>query len=407
MKTESTEKQLLRMLLDECNLQDLTDLCEELLGTPICFFFHQGQEGFISSAGFDPAEALLEQQQADRVIAKSKITMPQFFQTVMEQQHLRPFIADPERSGLPGRLLLCVASAGISADGIVSMPEKDRPLESLDHELLVLCARCLALCLHQRRWNMRPVRFRMLMYRLLNGRNINYQEILNEAGAQALPERGHFRLLNLRCLDPQESTSLANLAGQLAYWLKTDWLYDERQSALILFEAADLPPDFDDRLRPLLKMAGCAACLSPEYEMLTETALWRKRSSRLLPLLNAAPGMLLHYDDWLDWGLLSEIALQPAELDCFIPGELRLLRNIDRQEHTSLLSTLIAYFENHCSKKRTALAMALHVNTVSFRLQKIEELTGLRLEAPQTLFTLPAAIRLMQYQEARRGLSAP
>lgn len=404
MKTESAEKQLLRMLLDECNLQDLTDLCEELLGTPICFIFHQGQDGFISSAGFDYAEALLEQQHADRTIAKAKKTLPQLLQTLMEQQHLRPFTMEPERSGLPGRLLLCVASAGRSADGIISMPEKNRPLESVDHELMALCARCLALCLHQRRWNTRPVRFRMLMNRILSGRNANYQDILNEAGAQPLPERGRFRLLSLRCLDPQESTSLANLAGQLAYWLKTDWLYDERQSALILFEAAALPADFDDRLRPLLKMTGCTACLSPEYEMLTETALWRRRSSRLPPFLNAVPGTLLHYDDWLDWGLLSEIALQPAELDCFIPGALRLLRSIDRMENTSLLPTLIAYFENHCSKKRTALAMGLHVNTVSFRLQRIEELTGLRLEAPQTLFTLPSAIRLMQYQEACQGL---
>ena len=407
MKTESIEKQLLSMMLDECNLQDLADLCEDLLGAPIRFIFHQGQDGFISSSGFDPAEALLEQRLADLVIAKEKETLPQLLQRSMAHHHLQPFIVPPERSGLSCRVLVCVASAGRSADGIITMQEKALPLENADRELRALCARCLALCLHQCRWNMRPARLRMLMHRILSGHNVNYHDILNEAGSQALPERGHFRLLTLRCLEPQEGASLANLAAQLAYWLKTDWLYEERQSALILFESTELLPDFDDRLRSILKMTGCAACLSPEYGELMDTARWRRRNSRLPPFMNAAPGTLVHYDDWLGWGLLSETALQPAELDCFIPCELRLLRSTDRQEHTAFLPTLITYFENHCSKKQTALAMGLHVNTVSFRLQKIEELTGLRLEDPQTLFTLPAAIRMMQYQEACRGPSVP
>ena len=256
MKTESIEKQLLRMLLDECNLQDMTDLCEELLCAPVCFIFHEGKDGFISSSGFDPAEALFEQQCFDLSVAGEKKTLPQLLQRMMEQHHLRPFVVDPEQSGLSCRLLACVASTGRSADGIITMPELGHSLESADHEMMALCARCLALCLHQQRWNTHPVRFRMLMHRMLSGRNVSYQDIMTEAGTQALPERGRFHLLTLRCMDPQESLSLANLAGQLVWWLKTDWLYEGRQSALILFGAEALPPDFDDRLRRSYKDKG-------------------------------------------------------------------------------------------------------------------------------------------------------
>ena len=400
MDLAKCEHRLLNMLLNECNLQDLTNACAELLRAPLRFVFHQGQDGFTASAGIDPADALMEQQIADTQLKRSGQALPFQLRQLMERQHLQPFIAEPERSGLPRRLLLCVASAGGSADGIVALPETTIRLEEIDTALLALCARCLALCLHQRRWNQRPVRLRMGMNRLLSGHRISYQDILHEVGTQALPEHGHYRLLSIRCLVPREESSLSALTAQLAYWLKTDWLFEEQQTALLLFGSASLPTDLDNRVIPLLRLSGCAACLSPDYTDLMDTAQWRSRLDRLPLFLYAAAGTFVHYDRWLDCGLITESRLDAGALDSFVPAPLRLLRETDRREGSEHLATLKAYFENHCSKKQTALMMGLHVNTVSYRLQKIEELTGILLQDPDTLFTLPAALRLMQYQEA-------
>ena len=400
MDQENSEHRLLDMLLNECNLQDLTDTCAELLGAPLRFVFHQGEDGFIASSGFDPADALLEQRIIDAQLKRSGEALPTQLRQLMELRHLQPFIAEPELSRFPHRLLLCIASAGRSADGILSLPEKSVRLEEIDPALMRLCARCLALCLHQRRWNHRPVRMRAGMSLLLSGRRSSYQDIVHEVGTQALPEQGHYRLLSVRCLSPQEESTLPALTGQLAHWLKTEWVFEEQQTALLLFESACMPDDLDRRLGPLLRLSGCAACLSPDYTDLMDTSLWRSRHSRLPLFLHAGAGDLVHYADWLDWGLFAESGLAADALDSFVPPALRLLRETDRREGSDYLPTLTAYFENHCSKKQAALMMGLHVNTVSYRLQKIEELSGLLLEDPRTLFILPAALRLMRYQEA-------
>ena len=147
MDQENSEHRLLDMLLNECNLQDLTDTCAELLGAPLRFVFHQGEDGFIASSGFDPADALLEQRIIDAQLKRSGEALPTQLRPLMELRHLQPFIAEPELSHFPHRLLLCIASAGRSADGILSLPEKSVRLEEIDPALMRLCARCLALCL--------------------------------------------------------------------------------------------------------------------------------------------------------------------------------------------------------------------------------------------------------------------
>ncbi len=400
MSSSLHERLLLNLLLDECSLQEMADACARLLGAPLRFVFHQGQEGFVSSAEMEPAEALLEQQIIDAQLTRHGLTLPMYLARLLETRGLTPFIANTDQTGLSRRLLVCVAGAGGGADGLLSLPEARLPLEDIDPALVALCARCLALCLHQRRWNLRPVRFRLAMNLLVSGRCLSYQDVLHEAGIQTPPEFGRYHLLSIRCLTPREENTLAALAGQLAFALKTDWLYVEQRSAQLLFEACNLTAGFDNRLMTLLRLSGCAACLSPEYVSLLDTALWRSRISRLPPFLKAESGQLVRYSDHLDWGLMAESRLRPEALDGFVPAPLKTLREIDQRENTGYLPTLTAYFENHLSKKQTALALGLHVNTVSYRLERIQQVTGVLADDPKALFTLPAALRLMQYQEA-------
>ena len=156
-------ERLLNLLIDECNLQDLTDTCADLLGFPIRFVFMKGRDGFIASGNYDGAEAVREQQRLEQDLAQLDQTLPYVMQEMMEQHMLRPFIVEGGTGERRFQQLLCVASTGKSADGIVTVQLKDAPPERVDQELMALCARCLALCLHQRRWNHRVTHFRRAM----------------------------------------------------------------------------------------------------------------------------------------------------------------------------------------------------------------------------------------------------
>lgn len=65
----------------------------------------------------------------------------------------------------------------------------------------------------------------------------------------------------------------------------------------------------------------------------------------------------------------------------------------DTASHRTLLETLDAFFTHHCSWARTAEALHLHVNTVHYRIRRVETLTGRDLSRTDHRLDLYAALR--------------
>jgi DNA-binding PucR family transcriptional regulator len=66
----------------------------------------------------------------------------------------------------------------------------------------------------------------------------------------------------------------------------------------------------------------------------------------------------------------------------------------DRAHGTPYLKTLFAYLREGCRSQACADAMQLHVTTLRYRLSRIEELFGIRLDEPEQRFAVELAIRL-------------
>jgi purine catabolism regulator len=68
----------------------------------------------------------------------------------------------------------------------------------------------------------------------------------------------------------------------------------------------------------------------------------------------------------------------------------------DRRHRSSLMETIIAYFSHHGNVSQTAEALYIHRNTLSYRLDRIQELTGQDLENPDERLALQLALKLWQ-----------
>lgn len=66
---------------------------------------------------------------------------------------------------------------------------------------------------------------------------------------------------------------------------------------------------------------------------------------------------------------------------------------LDRKQQGTLLNTLRTYFECNCNAKETAEKMYLHYNTINYRLERIKNELGLRLDEPETKLLLQLAIK--------------
>lgn len=72
------------------------------------------------------------------------------------------------------------------------------------------------------------------------------------------------------------------------------------------------------------------------------------------------------------------------------------LVDYDKGHRSSLMETIIAYFGHHGNVSQTAEALYIHRNTLSYRLDRIQELTGQDLENPDERLALQLALKLWQ-----------
>jgi purine catabolism regulator len=70
----------------------------------------------------------------------------------------------------------------------------------------------------------------------------------------------------------------------------------------------------------------------------------------------------------------------------------------DKRHRSSLMQTIIAYFHHHGNVSQTADALYIHRNTLSYRLDRIQDLTGQDLENPDERLALQLALKLWQVQ---------
>jgi purine catabolism regulator len=99
----------------------------------------------------------------------------------------------------------------------------------------------------------------------------------------------------------------------------------------------------------------------------------------------------LYFLDLSIYRLLFQIEHNP-ELASFQEETLGPLLATDGGKE--LLRTLEAYFEHHGNLSQTAEALYIHRNTLSYRLERIAEITGLDLDKPETRLSVQLALHI-------------
>jgi purine catabolism regulator len=105
------------------------------------------------------------------------------------------------------------------------------------------------------------------------------------------------------------------------------------------------------------------------------------------------PNRTTAFDDLGIYRLLFHLHGTP-ELTSFYEETLGKIVQHDERHGSDLVPTLKAFFTAHGNLSRTAELLYLHRNTVSYRLQRIEELSDLHLDAEEDRFRLQLALKL-------------
>jgi sugar diacid utilization regulator len=104
---------------------------------------------------------------------------------------------------------------------------------------------------------------------------------------------------------------------------------------------------------------------------------------------------------------IHRLLLQVPDLTELKSFATEILGELDRQDPhrgAELLATLACYFRENNSPQRTARSLHLHPNTVAYRIRRIQEITGLRLDTYRDRLMAQVAIEILGATEGGYAL---
>ncbi|HEV8281576.1 MAG TPA: helix-turn-helix domain-containing protein [Candidatus Limnocylindrales bacterium] len=110
------------------------------------------------------------------------------------------------------------------------------------------------------------------------------------------------------------------------------------------------------------------------------------------------PGTIIGARELGPYGLLLQ-ASGRDDLEEFARSALAPIIDYDRQHGADLLGTLRVYLDENRVQRRAAARCFIHVNTVVYRINRIEQLLDRSLDDPSTVFDLTLALRIMDVTE--------
>lgn len=105
-------------------------------------------------------------------------------------------------------------------------------------------------------------------------------------------------------------------------------------------------------------------------------------------------GEVVAFEDLGLYRLLFQVA-NPAELDGFVEQVLGELIAYDSKHQADFVLTLDSFLRNNASPQATARELAVHVNTVSYRLQRIRTISGLNLDQAEDRLLAGVALKIL------------
>jgi hypothetical protein len=127
----------------------------------------------------------------------------------------------------------------------------------------------------------------------------------------------------------------------------------------------------------------------------------RRAADRCIEL-SGAPGELVAYDAVHGRALLADVA---TLLDGESPA-VRALRTYDEERGTDYIATLRAFLDVHGDAGRTAAALGIHVNTLRYRMRRLEEIAGLDLDDAEARLAVALELHATQ-RRAAPGVTSP
>ncbi|MBP3700454.1 MAG: helix-turn-helix domain-containing protein, partial [Lachnospiraceae bacterium] len=167
-------------------------------------------------------------------------------------------------------------------------------------------------------------------------------------------------------------------------------LFPDEILYLCTSETDEMPPTVTEAIRHICRKYHFRCGISDPFSHLLEVSRYRNQPRLALQLSSEE---LCFYKDVRFANLKQHFRSYATPDDLIHPAILRL-QQLDGETGSEYLKTLRALFENQYSQVGAALSLGIHRTTLFYRLQRIEDLTGIRLNDADEMLHLQLSLLL-------------
>lgn len=197
---------------------------------------------------------------------------------------------------------------------------------------------------------------------------------------------------------PQKgATNQTDFIQQLQHLIAPLPLTEDQQQLIFLLDAAKLP-QLQPQFESLGKHFNHYFVISEAYEDVSKTNEFRHICDQTAKIAQQL-GTLTTVTSTQKYNIyiiLSQVD-NASLLKNTMCSQLLFLRKYDRRHHSELFKTLFEFLENDCKISVTADQLHLHRNSLTKRLQKVQDLLEINFDDPDKTFGLRLSYRLFSY----------
>jgi PucR family transcriptional regulator, proline-responsive transcriptional activator len=267
--------------------------------------------------------------------------------------------------------------------GYVGVLEYNRPFNRIDCEIShILCKVLCSLLKHKHTPSDEPsILKQTLLINLLSGAITSRKTLELAMSSANLPLTNPFRLLVIPIPKNKGSNkTFKRINHQLSIKVtEIDFITFEHHLVLFLYGKK-----LNDSLKVViefLKSSGLSFGISNPYEELLKTSTYYQQAVSAVRIGGMVDQGKLCYDyaEYIQQHLICTILTHETNKDVFIyPGVFKLIQ-YDKENQTEYAKTLYTYLQNYKNALETSKLLHIHRNTLSYRLNKCEDIGGFNL----------------------------
>ena len=160
------------------------------------------------------------------------------------------------------------------------------------------------------------------------------------------------------------------------------------------------------RFTDFLALNNLKAGISLTFQNILETKEFYKQATYTLKLAKRlnSEGFLFYFNDYIEYYLFyilqsKDNNTEKIKLNTLIDPLINKLIEIDKNNNSVLLETLVIYLESNRNAKLTSEKLNIHSSTFFYRYHKTERLLNISLSNSDILFKFELSLKILRYQK--------